>query len=100
MQEIKKAKHEPSRMCVSCRVRNKKTDLIRIVRVKDKYNPGGFFIKLDKSQKSEGRGAYLCYNLVCLKKLKKMKSKSKSFVGKLSEDAYKDLEEIIGSFEG
>ena len=46
-------RHEPVRMCVSCRRRRPKRELLRIV-----FTPEGFI--LDYSGKLPGRGAYVC----------------------------------------
>jgi len=91
-----KEKHIPIRMCVSCRDRKNKKELLRIVKFQSETDTS---IKLDESQKIMGRGMYLCYNLKCFEKLKKIKSKHKSFFGKLGDDVYQKIEEIIKSRE-
>ena len=91
-----KKKHIPVRMCASCRSRKNKKELLRIVKVQSE---DGTAINLDENQKIMGRGMYLCYNLKCFEKLKKIKSKHKSFFGKLDDSVYKKIEEIIKSKE-
>lgn len=91
-----KKKHIPVRMCASCRSRKNKKELLRIVKVQSE---NGTAINLDKNQKIMGRGMYLCYNLKCFEKLKKIKSKHKSFFGKLDVNVYEKIEEIIKSRE-
>jgi len=50
----------PQRMCVSCRVRRDKKDLIRVVLMPDGQ------AMIDPSGKKPGRGAYVCKNRECL----------------------------------
>ena len=50
---MQKAKKVPMRKCVSCNERKEKKELIRVV-VSD-----GLTV-IDKTQKQNGRGAYLC----------------------------------------
>ena len=50
----------PQRMCVTCRVRRNKTDLIRVVLLPDGQ------VVMDPSGKKPGRGAYVCKNRYCL----------------------------------
>ena len=80
---------ERLRMCIACREMQDKRDLIRIV--KDKEGN----ISIDKTGKKNGRGAYICKNEECLKKLIKQKSLNKSFKCDVSQDVYAMLEEEI-----
>lgn len=49
-----KTRHIPERSCVACRQKLPKRDLVRIVRT----SQGA--VKVDRSGKESGRGAYLC----------------------------------------
>lgn len=60
-------KKEPVRLCVACRERKTKKNLIRIVKTKT----GEVFV--DLSQKLQGRGAYLCFKKECLDVFEKKK---------------------------
>lgn len=80
---------EKLRMCVACRNMKDKKDLIRIVKDKE----GNIFI--DNTGKKNGRGAYICNDEECLKKLVKQKSLNKAFKTNVSEEIYKALEEEI-----
>ena len=53
-------KKKPQRMCVSCRERRDKKDLIRVV-----LGPDGD-ISYDPTGKASGRGAYLCKKEECI----------------------------------
>ena len=57
----------PMRMCVGCREMKPKKELIRIVR-----SPEGE-ISIDLKGKKSGRGAYICYNELCLGRALKQK---------------------------
>lgn len=50
----------PQRMCVSCRVRRNKADLLRVVLLTDGQ------VMIDPTGKKPGRGAYVCKNRDCL----------------------------------
>ena len=56
------AKKIPMRMCVCCRERFAKKDLIRIV-----ATPDGQTV-IDPTGRLPGRGAYVCHNPECMKK--------------------------------
>ena len=66
-----------------------KKELIRIV----KSAQGE--IKLDKTGKLPGRGAYICHNVDCFNKAKKSKKIEKVFETQLTEDIYNELEEMF-----
>lgn len=50
----------PQRMCVTCRTRRDKRDLIRVVLMPDGQ------VTVDQTGKKPGRGAYVCRNRECL----------------------------------
>jgi len=56
------AKKIPMRMCVSCRERFAKKELIRVV-----ATPDGKTV-IDPTGRLPGRGAYVCHNPECMKK--------------------------------
>ena len=62
-----KKRRIPQRMCIACRERMEKRDLIRIVRTPEEE------ILVDLTGKKAGRGAYLCGKLECLEKAIKTK---------------------------
>ena len=82
-------KHEPQRTCMGCNSKKDKKKLIRII--KNKSNE----IKVDKTGKLEGRGAYICDNVECLEKLKKSKRLEKVFEQKIDEKIYENLRGVI-----
>ena len=62
-----KTKKTPERQCISCRNMFPKKDLIRVVKQAD----GTYFI--DETNKSNGRGAYICNKEECINKCIKSK---------------------------
>ena len=81
-----KTKKTPERQCISCRNMFPKNDLIRVVKQTD----GTYLI--DESNKSNGRGAYICKNEECIKKCIKSKLLNKSFKSNINQNIYESLE--------
>ena len=82
-------KRQPVRTCMGCNEKKEKKQLIRIV--KNKMNE----INLDRTGKMEGRGAYICDNIVCLEKIIKTKRLEKIFDMKISDEIYENLRGVI-----
>ncbi len=79
----------PNRTCIGCNTQKTKKELIRIVK-----NAQGE-IKVDKTGKLPGRGAYICNNSECLEKAVRSKRLEKSFEMKIEEDIYEQLRNTI-----
>ena len=75
----------PNRMCMVCRTRKPKCELIRIVK-----NKSGE-ISLDKTGKLDGRGAYICKDKACIDKLLKTKALNKSYHINVSQEVYENI---------
>lgn len=84
-----KSKKEIRRMCVGCGEMFDKRELIRVVK-----SPEGE-VSLDKTGKKNGRGAYVCNNVQCLKKARKKKSIERAFSMKIDDEVYDKMEEEI-----
>jgi predicted RNA-binding protein YlxR (DUF448 family) len=82
-------KNGPQRTCMGCNEKKDKKQFIRIV--KNKENE----IKIDRTGKLEGRGAYLCDDVKCLEKLMKSKRLEKVFDSKISDEIYENLRGVI-----
>ena len=76
----------PMRKCLGCNEMRPKRELIRVVR-----SPAGA-ISLDKTGKANGRGAYLCPDPECFKKLRKRKGLERAFKCQVPEEVYAGLE--------
>ncbi len=62
---MSKRDHLPIRMCIGCRKKRKKEEMLRFIRGVD----GVILVKGKKNV--EGRGFYLCPDLLCFKKAEK-----------------------------
>lgn len=82
-----KVKKIPMRMCIACHEMKAKKEMLRVV----KNQQGEVFI--DFTGKAAGRGAYLCDNPDCVKKLKKAKLLNKTFSCEISDTVYARIEE-------
>lgn len=77
----------PMRTCIGCREEKPKKEMLRVVK-----NAAGE-IHLDFSGKMAGRGAYVCDNAACVKKIGKQKLLHKTFHLDVGEEIYKAIEE-------
>ncbi|WP_311650082.1 RNase P modulator RnpM [Selenomonas artemidis] len=80
---------QPERLCVGCREKHPKGELIRIVRA-----PSGD-VSIDATGKSPGRGAYLCPREECLLAARKHNGLAWSFKGRVATDVYDALSEAL-----
>ena len=75
----------PLRQCVGCGEMKSKKEMMRVLKTAE--GP----IVLDVTGKKNGRGAYLCLSLDCLKKAKKNKGLERSFKMSIPEEVYESL---------
>lgn len=73
------------RMCICCREMKDKKSLVRVVKNKEGE------ISLDLTGKKNGRGAYVCLENDCLKKLKKGKMLNKAFKCMVADEVYDQI---------
>ena len=76
----------PQRQCMGCRERKAKKEMIRVVR-----SPEGN-VSLDFHGKKNGRGAYICPQMECLKKAIRSKALELSLEVPIPEEIYAQLE--------
>ncbi|WZL74886.1 YlxR family protein [Clostridiaceae bacterium 35-E11] len=84
-----KVKKVPLRQCIGCLTSKPKKELIRVVKNKNGE------IKIDFTGKAAGRGAYICNDLECLKKMHKKKALNKAFQQEINEEIYDKLYEEL-----
>lgn len=82
-----KTKKIPMRMCIACREMKPKAEMTRVVKTADDE------IYLDPTGKAAGRGAYVCNNADCLKKLSSKKLLHKAFSANVGDEVYKGIGE-------
>lgn len=76
----------PQRQCVGCNEMKNKKEMIRVVKT-----PEGGFV-LDVTGRKNGRGAYLCQSMECLKKATRNKGLERSFKMPIPAEVYAALE--------
>lgn len=84
-----KKKSVPMRMCIACREMKPKKEMLRVVK-----NAEGE-IYTDVTGKASGRGAYICNEAACLKKLGDKKLLHKTFSTDVPLDVYQEIEEEV-----
>ena len=83
----------PMRLCIGCGEMKSKKELIRILKTEEE----GFI--LDFTGKKNGRGAYICYDVKCLKKARKSKRIDKSLETEIPEEIYDKMESELEDYE-
>ncbi len=81
-----KVKKIPMRQCLGCNEHKPKAELLRVVR-----SPEGD-ISLDFTGKKSGRGAYICKNLTCLKKVRKNRRLEHNLECPIAPEVYDRME--------
>ena len=83
----------PLRQCVGCAQMREKNQMMRVIK------PQEGDITLDMTGKKNGRGAYLCKDLECLKKARKAKGLERSLKIQIPEEIYNTLEKEFAESE-
>lgn len=86
-----KQRKVPLRTCVVTKEKLEKKDLIRIV----KNSNGEVFV--DLTGKANGRGAYIKKDINVLNTAKKTKALEKHLETSISEEVYKNIEDVINN---
>ena len=79
-------KQKVLRKCVGCGEMKEKVSLVRVVKT-----PEDDFI-LDKTNRANGRGAYICKDALCFQKALKNKGLERSFKMSIPAEVYETLE--------
>lgn len=79
----------PLRMCVGCREMKPKKELLRIVR-----SPEGE-VSIDTSGKKSGRGAYVCYQEICLMRAIKQRQLDRALEVSVAAELTEQLKEAL-----
>lgn len=83
----------PMRQCVGCGEMKNKKEMMRVLKT-----PEGPIV-LDVTGRKNGRGAYLCQTLDCLKAARKNRGLERSFKMNIPEEVYDSLEKEFGESE-
>lgn len=87
MSNVKKI---PQRMCIGCGEMKSKKEMIRVIRTKEGE------MSIDFTGRANGRGAYICNTVECLKKAVKNHGLDRAFKTSVSKEIY---DELISSME-
>ena len=79
-------KKTPMRNCTGCGVMKDKKEMIRVIR-----NDEGK-LELDMTGRKNGRGAYICNDIECLRKARKNKGLERSFKMPVPPEVYEQIE--------
>ena len=79
-------KKVPLRQCIGCQEMKSKKEMIRVIKTAEDE------IMLDATGRKNGRGAYLCPSMECLRKAVKGKGLERSFKMAIPIEVYETLE--------
>ena len=81
----------PMRQCLGCNEHRPTRELLRVVRDTNGQ------VSLDFTGKKSGRGAYICKDIKCFKKVRKSGRLAKNLECEISDEVYENLErELAG----
>ena len=80
-------KKVPMRQCVGCGEMKSKKELLRVIKTPEEE------IILDATGRKNGRGAYICASMECLKNAQKKRGLERSLKVSIPEDVYESLEQ-------
>ena len=80
-------KKVPMRQCVGCGEMKSKKELLRVIKTPEDE------IISDVTGRKNGRGAYICASMECLKNAQKKRGLERSLKVSIPEDVYESLEQ-------
>lgn len=83
----------PMRQCVGCGTMKNKKEMMRVLKTAEEG------IVLDKTGKKNGRGAYLCESMECLKMARKNRGLERSFKMSIPNEVYDNMEKEFSTEE-
>lgn len=83
----------PMRQCIGCGQMKGKREMMRILKTAEGD------IALDMTGRKNGRGAYLCRSMECLKQARKSRGLERSFRMSIPDEVYDSLEKEFEEFE-
>lgn len=84
-------KKVPMRQCVGCGEMKSKKELLRVIKTPEEE------IVLDATGRINGRGAYICASMECLKTAQKKHGLERSLKVSIPEDVYSSLEQEMSN---
>ena len=86
-------KKVPLRQCIGCQEMKSKKEMIRVIKTAEDQ------ILLDATGRKNGRGAYLCPSMECLKKAVKGRGLERSFKMAIPKEVYESLKKEMEQIE-
>jgi predicted RNA-binding protein YlxR (DUF448 family) len=83
----------PQRQCTGCGELKNKKEMIRVIKTPEEA------IIIDATGKKNGRGAYICKSLECLRKAAKSKGLERSLKVSIPHEVYEALEKELNGLE-
>lgn len=77
------------RQCVGCQEMKSKKEMLRVLKTAEDE------VILDTTGRKNGRGAYLCFSLECLKKARKNRGLERSLKMSIPPEVYDSLEKEL-----
>ena len=84
-------KKVPMRQCVGCGEMKSKKELLRVIKTPEED------IILDITGRKNGRGAYICDSMECLKTAQKKRGLERSLKVSIPDDVYQSLEQEMST---
>ncbi len=81
------------RSCIVCKKKTTKENLIKFVFNKNQE------IFIEQEKRIDGRGAYICKNLDCIKKCIKTKALNRTFKHNISQEFYEEILNYFGTIK-
>lgn len=81
----------PMRQCVGCGSMKNKKEMMRVLKTAEEG------IVLDTTGKKNGRGAYLCESMECLKLARKNRGLERSFKMSIPNEVYDKMEKVFST---
>ena len=86
-----KVKKIPMRQCLGCNEHKPKAELLRIVRPPEENG----VVSLDMSGRKSGRGAYICRDVKCLRKVRKSRRIEGALECSIPDEIWDDMEKEL-----
>ena len=90
---MERKKKIPERQCLGCNEHKPKSELLRVVRTPDGS------VCLDFKGKLNGRGAYICHDVDCLKKARRAKRIERNLECEIPSSVYDEMEKELSENE-
>ena len=96
-----KVRKIPMRQCMGCNEHKPKAELLRIVRSPEQTPDAPSIVSLDLTGRKSGRGAYICRDVKCLRRVRKSRRIEATLEVSIPEEVWDAMEqELEASLDG